>query len=115
MKRIFKKMTVSLMSALIIFSSTYATLSSASASDDIAPKPGLYIYGDVNDDKIVDIRDAVLTAQWLTEFKNAKAEATRMLLEYVKAQIGEFYLCVPQAADIDGDDYITNDDSLYIQ
>lgn len=115
MKKTLRKVTASLTAMLMLFGSTYTAVGSASASDDRTIPTGRHIYGDVNNDEKVDIRDAVLIAQCLTEFKNETQGATRMPMEYAMAQIGEFSLIVPQAADIDGDGYITRDDQTFIE
>ncbi|MDE5834588.1 MAG: hypothetical protein K2H26_03605, partial [Ruminococcus sp.] len=99
----------------MMFGSTYTAVGSVSATNNEIQPRGYHVYGDVDDDGLVDIRDAVRIAQCLTEFGNATAGATRMPLEYAKMKIGEFYLEIPQAADIDGDGYITRDDQAFIQ
>ncbi|MDE7136945.1 MAG: hypothetical protein K2O29_00580 [Ruminococcus sp.] len=38
-----------------------------------------------------------------------------MPMGYAMKQIGNFYMTVPQAADIDGDGYITRDDQTFIE
>ena len=115
MKKTIKRVTASLTAMLMMFGSTYTTVGSVSATNNEIQSRKPHLYGDVNDDGLVDIRDAVRIAQCLTEFKNATGGATRMPLEYAKMKIGEFYLEVPQAADIDGDGYITRDDQEFIQ
>lgn len=115
MKKTLRKVTASLTAMLMLFGSTYTAVGSASASDDRTIPKGWHVYGDVNNDEKVDIRDAVLIAQCLTEFKNETQGATRIPMEYAMMQKGEFYLIVPQAADIDGDGYITRDDQTFIE
>ncbi len=115
MRKPFKKAAVSLAAMLMLFGSTYTATGSASATNNEIQPRNWHVYGDVNDDGFVDMRDAVRVAQCLGEFENATAGATRMPLEYAEAKIGEFFLEIPQAADIDGDGYITEDDQQFIQ
>jgi len=115
MKKTIKRVTASLTAMLMLFGSTYTAIGSASATNNEIQLRKRHLYGDVNNDSVIDMRDAVRVAQCLTEFGNATEGATRMPLEYAEAKIGEFFLEVPQAADIDGDGYITRDDQQFIQ
>ncbi|MDE5936733.1 MAG: dockerin type I repeat-containing protein [Ruminococcus sp.] len=111
MKRVLKKITASLMSGLMLFSSTYAVLGSTSAANnEVQPRGTYHVYGDVNNDGRVNSTDAVIISHCLVEFKNVTGGATRMPLEYAEAQMGKYPLPVPQAADVDGDNYITDED-----
>ncbi len=115
MKKTIKRVTASLTAMLMMFGSTYTAIGSASATNNEIQPRKWHVYGDIDDDGFVDMRDAVRVSQCLTEFENATAGATRMPLEYAEAKIGEFFLEIPQAADIDGDGYITRDDQQFIQ
>lgn len=117
MKKILKKITVSLMSALMLFSSTYVTLGSVSATDnDIQPRGNWYVYGDVNNDGEIDIIDVISTNQAIAKFKDLTG-SSRLPLEYAVARPAVYFRnedYIPQAVDIDGDGYITKDDSEMI-
>lgn len=112
MKEVLKRVTASLMSGLMLCSSTCVV--AGAASNEVQPRGMWAVYGDVNNDGKIDLYDVICIEQCLTEFKNSTAGATRMPMEYAKQQIGEFYLPVPQAADIDGDGYITDKDNQMI-
>ena len=110
MKKFLKKITVSLMSALMLFSSTYATLGSVSATDnDIQPRGNWYVYGDVNNDGDINVVDVVAVGLAISKFQELTGDSI-LPLSYAIAKPEVYYLKVPQAADVDGDGYITNDD-----
>lgn len=115
MKKTFKKVTASLTAMLMMFGSTYTAVGSASAADD--DLVGWHVYGDVDNNGVIDIRDAVLVAQFITVYKNSHNHTLILVedaLDYRKDE-DEYYLPVPQAADIDGDGYITDADQICIQ
>lgn len=115
MKKIFKKMTVSLMSALMLCSSTYMVSGSASAANnDIEPRGTYHVYGDVNEDGSVNIADAACIMQFIGSYKNENGNNPISLANAVKYN-GKYALTVPQAADIDGDGFITEADHICIQ
>ena len=114
MKRIFKKMTVSLLSALMMCS-TYAVSGSVNAANnDIEPRGTYHVYGDVNEDGDVDICDATCIAQFLGSYKNQNGNGLISIADAVKYN-GKYALTVPQAADVDGDGFITEADQICIQ
>ena len=110
MKKILKKMTVSLTATLMLCGSTYVTLGSVSATDnDIQPRGTYHVYGDVNNDGEVDPIDVSNVVESVLKFENLTGDS-RLPLSYAVARPEVYYLKVPQAADVDGDGYITNDD-----
>ena len=114
MKKTFRKLTASLTAMLMMFSSTYAVASSASAeSTEVQPR-GWHVYGDVTDDGKITMSDAVLVVQFMTVYKNSHNNSI-ISVENAIDYKGEFKLPVPQAADIDGDGYITDADAICIQ
>ncbi|MDE5854525.1 MAG: hypothetical protein K2H19_05625 [Ruminococcus sp.] len=119
MKKILKRMTVSLTATLMLCGSTYATLGSVSATDnDIQPRGAYHVYGDVDDNGVVDINDAVFVAQFMTIYKSKHGNTiipVEWALDYLTEEDNKYYLPVPQAADIDGDGYITEADQICIQ
>lgn len=116
MKRIFKKMTASLMSALMLCSSTYASFVSANATNEEIQPRTWYVYGDVNNDGGVDILDVISINKAIIKFKDLTG-SSRLPLEYAVARPAVYFSnenYIPQAVDIDGDGYITEDDSQMI-
>ena len=115
MRKTLKKITASLTAMLMMFGSTYTAVGSASAADN--DLHGWHVYGDVDDDGFISLSDAVLVSQFITEYKNAHNHtliSVKDALNYRKEE-GEYYLPVPQAADIDGDGYITDADQICMQ
>lgn len=110
MKKFLKKITVSLMSALMLFSSTYATLGSVSATDnDIQPRGNWYVYGDVNNDGDINVVDVVAVGLAISKFQELTGDSI-LPLSYAVARPEVYGLKVPYAADIDGNNYITEND-----
>ena len=110
MKKILKKITVSLTATLMMCGSTYATLGSVSATDNaIQPRGAYHVYGDVDDNGKIDMIDVSNTIEAVLKFENLTGDS-RLPLSYAIARPEVYYLKVPQAADVDGDGYITNDD-----
>lgn len=115
MRKTFRKITASLTAMLMMFGSTYTVVGSASAADN--DLHGWHIYGDVNGDDFVSLSDAVLVSQFIMIYKNVHNHtliSVKDALNYRKED-GEYYLPVPQAADIDGEGYITDADQIYMQ
>ncbi len=118
MKRITKKITACFVSAFMLCAGTCAAFISASAANDaIQPRGEYHVYGDVNDDGKINIADAVLVSKAVGNFENLTGD-TKLPVSYAIAKpavyFGEGYY-VPQAADVDGDRYITKDDATMIQ
>lgn len=117
MKKSFKKITASLTAMLMIFGSTCTAVGSASAAD-IPDLHGWHVYGDVDEDGFVNINDAILVAQFMTEYKNKHGNSiipVEAAVDYLEEDDKKYYLPVPHAADIDGDGYITEADQICIQ
>ncbi len=118
MKRTLKKVTASFVSAFILCASMCATFISASATNDaIQPRGTYYVYGDVNNDGKINIADSVLVSKAAGNFENLTGD-TRLPVSYAIARPAVYFgegNCVPQAADVDGDGYITKDDATMIQ
>ncbi|MDE6502075.1 MAG: hypothetical protein K2L10_08335 [Ruminococcus sp.] len=120
MKKTFKKITASLTAMLMMFGSTYTAVGSVSATNNEIQPRAYHVYGDVHDDGSVDLKDAVLIAQFITAYKNKHGVSTLIsvqnALDYkLKETNNEFYLPVPQAADVDGDGFITEADYICVQ
>ncbi len=115
MKKVLKKVTASLMSGLVLFGSIYSVLGSASAvNNEVQPKGNWYVYGDVNNDGKIDIIDASCVIEAVNKFEDLTGDS-RLPLSYAVARPEVYYLTVPQAADVDGDNYITENDIRMIQ
>lgn len=116
MKKVLKKITASLMSGLMLCSSTYVV--AGAANNEVQPRGNWYIYGDVNNNGRIDMSDAVCILQAVSKFENLTG-SSKLPLEYAIARPSVYFVgegdYVPQAADLDGDNYITEDDSLMIQ
>ncbi|MDE5936475.1 MAG: hypothetical protein K2G83_03610 [Ruminococcus sp.] len=116
MKRVLKKITASLMSGLMLFSSTYAVVGSASAtSKEVQPRTW-YIYGDVDNNGKIDVLDVISVNKAVKTF-NDLTGSSELPLEFAVARPSVYFgnqNDVPQAADIDGDGYITKQDSEMI-
>lgn len=120
MKKVFQKLTASFVSALMLCSGTYVTAGAAAVTD--SGLHGWHIYGNVNDNEKINIYDAVLVAQFMSVYKNKHGDnyiSVEAALAYREEALEddsiEYYLPVPQAADIDGDGYITEADTICIQ
>jgi len=111
MKKVLKKITVSLAAMLMAVSSTSAVLGSASAADNVQPRGTWAMYGDVNNDGSIDIADAACIIEAYGIFENLTGDS-RLPLSYAVARPEVYFgtQSVPQAADVDGDGYITVDD-----
>lgn len=118
MKKTFKKVTASLTAMLMMFGSTYTIIGAASATNnEIQPKGNWAMYGDVNNNGKIDMSDAVCIIQAVNKF-NSFTGSSKVPLEYVIAKPAVYFGegdYVPQAADLDGDGYLTEEDSLMIQ
>lgn len=118
MKKTFKKITASLTAMLMMFGSTYTALGSVSATNNEIQPRHYHVYGDVNDDGKININDAVNIAQFIALYKNKHGVGSLISVEDAidyRADNGEYYLPVPQAADVDGDGFITEADQICIQ
>ncbi|MDE6707960.1 MAG: dockerin type I repeat-containing protein [Oscillospiraceae bacterium] len=106
MKRIAKKITACFVSAFMLCAGTCAAFISASAANDaIQSRLASHRYGDVNDDGAINIADVVCVL-------NALNNSGKTKLSISDAAV---YLTCPQAADVNGDGSITNDDATMIQ
>lgn len=124
MKNTFKKVTASIAVMLTLFSSTYTTAFSVSAANqELQTAKSWYVYGDVNNNGYINLADAVLVAQFITDYKNKVSNSiipVEIAEEYTESCIennwnDRYYLPVPKAADVDGDGYITEADMICIQ
>ena len=110
MKKLLKKTAVSLTTMLMAVSSTYIVLGSASATNnEVQPRGAYHVYGDVNDNGKIDTVDVSNAIEAVLKFESLTGDS-RLPLSYAIARPEVYYLKVPQAADVDGDGYITNDD-----
>lgn len=113
MKKTFKKVTASLTVMLMMFGSTYTAVGAVSAtSDEIQPRTW-YVYGDINNSGVIDLVDLVSVNKAIAKFKDLTG-SSELPLEYAVARPTVYFgegKSVPQAADIDGDGYITDNDS----
>ncbi len=117
MKKTFKKITASLTAMLMMFGSTYTAVGSVSATNNEIQPRKYHVYGDVNDDGTINASDGVLIAQFTSVYKNSHNNITISVqdaIDYRKNK-GEYSLPVPQAADIDGDGFITEADRICVQ
>ena len=117
MKKVLKKMAVSLTAILMAVSSTYAVLGSASAANnEVQPRGKWAVYGDVNEDGLINMADSTCIYMAYKRFEEMTGDA-RLPLSYAIARPIVYFdttSIVPQAADIDGDGYITAADEYCI-
>lgn len=116
MKKVLKKITVSLAAMLMAVSSTSAVLGSANAADNVQPRGTWAMYGDVNNDGSIDLADSTCIYIAYSTFENLTGD-TRLPLSYAVARPEVYFkttYIVPQAADVDGDGYITNADEMCV-
>ncbi len=110
MKKVLKRITASLISGLMLFGSTYSVLGSiSSASNEIQPRGIYHVYGDVNNDGLISLIDLVTINKTIQKF-NDLTGSSELPLEFAIARPEVYYLTIPQAADVDGDNYITEND-----
>lgn len=118
MKKTFKKITASLTAMLMMFGSTYTAVGSVSATNNEIQPRAYHVYGDVFDDGGIDASDGVRIAQFITVYKNKHGVShlisVQDAIDY-REKKGDYYLPVPQAADIDGDGFITDADQICVQ
>lgn len=118
MKKTFKRVTASLTAMLMMFGSTYTIIGAASATNnEIQSKGNWAMYGDVNNDGKIDMSDAVCIIMAVNKF-NSFTGASQVPLEYVIAKPNVYFGegdYIPQAADLNGDSYLTEEDSMMIQ
>lgn len=117
MKKVLKKVTVSLISGLMLFGSTYTAIGSASATDnEVQSRGNWYVYGDINNDGNISWLDISYITEAINIFENLTGDS-RLPLNYAVTRptvyFGEIEN-VPQAADVDGDGYITDEDAQMI-
>ena len=115
MKKTIKRVTASLTAMLMMFGSTYTALGSVSATNNEIQPRHYHVYGDVDDNGIIDINDAVLIAQFMTVYKKDPQNYGIISVEDAIEYEGKYSLPVPQAADVDGDGCITEADQICIQ
>ena len=115
MKKTLKKVTASLTAMLMMFGSTYTAVSSASATNNEIQPKRYHVYGDVDDNGVIDINDAISIAQFMAAYKNETQIYGIIPVENAIEYTGKYCLTIPQAADVDGDGYITEADSICIQ
>ncbi|MDE6849654.1 MAG: hypothetical protein K2J44_09995 [Ruminococcus sp.] len=113
MKKTFKKVTASLTAMLMMFGSTYTAVGAVSATSDAIQPRTWYVYGDVNNSGEIDILDVISINKAIVKFQDLTG-SSELPLEYAVARPTVYFgegESVPQAADIDGDGYITDNDS----
>lgn len=116
MKNKFKKVIISLAATLMMLGSTCAAGWSASAANEEIQPRTWYVYGDVNNSGEIDILDVIAINKAIKNFKDLTG-SSKLPLEYAVARPTVYFgegESVPQAADIDGDKYITENDSNLI-
>lgn len=118
MQRLTKKITISCISAFMLCVGTCGTFISANAANDAMQPRGTYhVYGDVNNDGKINIADSVLVSKAVGNFENLTGD-TRLPVSYAVARPAVYFgegNYIPQAADVNGDGYITKDDATMIQ
>lgn len=111
MKSILKTITAG-MAALAIAATTVAPVSAA--DNNIQPRGSWHVYGDVNDDGAIDIRDTIAINQAINKYKELTGDAN-LPVTYAVARPSIYFANletpVPQAADVNGDGYINEEDS----
>lgn len=96
MKKTKKLVAILSATTMALASLTAVSISASAANDTIQPRGAYHVYGDANNDGTISIADVVCV---LNAIKNGY---------FGQGQC-------PQAADVNGDGYITNDDATMIQ
>lgn len=114
MKKLLKRLTVSLAALTLTVGSTCTAFLSVNAANNEVQPRAWYVYGDVNNDGSVDIADAAAIIQFIGSFKSEHGNNPISVEKALKYDC-KYSLDVPQAADIDGDGFITEADHICIQ
>ena len=96
MKRIAKKITACFVSAFMLCAGTCVAFISASAANDAIQPRAYHVYGDVNEDGAINIADLVCVLNAINNGYFGPGQC-------------------PQAADVNGDGVVTNEDATMIQ
>lgn len=110
-----KKITASLTAMLMMFGSTYTAISSVSATNNEIQPRVYHVYGDVDESGVIDISDAIRIAQFIPAYKRETQQYGIISVKDAMNYNGDYYLKIPQAADVDGDGFITEADQICIQ
>lgn len=113
-----KKITYKVLSALL---STVTLVSAAcfnvNAETNIQPRGSWYLYGDVDNSGNIEIADAEYVMQAYTRYENLTGDS-KLPLSYAVARPSVYFDLVnfaPQAADVNDDGYISQEDAQLIQ
>lgn len=114
MKKIAYKILSAFLSAVTLVSTTCF---SVSAETNIQPRGSWYLYGDVDNNGNIEIADAVCIVQAYTRYENLTGDP-KLPLNYAVARPSIYFDLVnfaPQAADVNDDGYISQEDAQMIQ
>ena len=110
MKKILCKTLATFLSAATLLS---ATCFNASA-ENVQPRGSWHVYGDVNNDGEIDIRDVIAINRAIAKYCELTGEE-QLPLKIAVARPAIYFENlndpIPQAADVDGDGYISSVDS----
>jgi len=113
MKKTFKAITA-VFSAALMLSGTCISVS----AQNVQPRGNWYMYGDVNNDGSINIADVVLINKAVHIFDELTGDV-KLPVNYAVSKPAVYFPSVetpvPQAADVDGDGFITTEDSAMIQ
>lgn len=111
MKKTFYKVTSIFLSAATLVS---ATCFNVSAYTNIQPRGSYHYYGDVNNDGLINLADDIYLNSAYGKYEQLTGDS-KLPVSYAVARPSVYFekveTPVPQAADINGDGYISQEDS----
>ena len=111
MKKIAYKILSAFLSAVTLVSTTCF---SVSAETNIQPRGSWYLYGDVNNDGHINLADDIYLNSAYGKYEQLTGDS-KLPVSYAVARPSVYFekveTPVPQAADINGDGYISQEDS----
>jgi len=86
-------------------------------AENVQPRGSWYVYGDVNNDGEIDIGDVIIISKAVSKYKELTGEE-QLPMKIAIARPAIYFENtnnpVPQAADVNGDGYISEDDASMI-
>ncbi|MDE5916847.1 MAG: dockerin type I repeat-containing protein [Oscillospiraceae bacterium] len=113
MKKTFKAITA-VFSAVLMLSGTCMSVS----AENVQPRGSWYMYGDVNNDGSINMSDVVLVNKAVNIYDELTGDV-KLPVSYAVSRPAVYFPTVatpvPQAADVNGDGFISTEDSAMIQ
>lgn len=110
MKMKFSKLITGLISATTLISAVSFHVS----AENVQPRGAWYVYGDVNNDGKIDVIDVITINKAINKYRELTGEE-QLPMRIAVARPAIYFENesepVPQAADVDGDGYISSADS----